>query len=192
MGVRPRSYSESILSQTADAACRSFMSGAAEHERRFTLNAPRDQVFDAIVRIVGATEFFVFTRVIERVDVHVTNLNDRMLTALYKKEAPNIDKTWRNVVTTAVDLLDISISQCASYGDVMGYVELRNAAMHGRGSLTRRQAKDTAVDSKLRTIGVSVSDRNLILPNSIVRDAAMHCRHFVMSVDEITWTAPAG
>jgi hypothetical protein len=189
--------SPAVLSEFADSTCRSLMAVCSDFERR----AIRDEswpggsggsgVLDSIVRCVGATEFFVFSRVPTLVDKHVNESANRMLSALYKQQASKMDSSWKSTVSAARDYLGIDIAAISPYDRVMAYVEVRNAAMHGNGALTKRQVRDAGVLGKLHSIGVNVRQGQLeVLPENLPR-AARDCRALVVGVDGKTWSAPS-
>lgn len=186
-----------VLSGFADNTCRSLMAVCSDFEKQTYVassagwTASGQRVLDYIVRCVGVTEFFVFSRVLAVVDEHVAQSDNRMLSALYKQQASKIDSSWQSVVGAARDYLEIDLATIESYDRIMAYIEVRNAAMHGNGALTRRQARDVGVLKKLDSIGVRVRQGLLEMEAEILPRAARDCRSFVVGVDGSTWTSPS-
>lgn len=194
MGQRPPAFS--LVSELADSTCRSLMNVCSDFERgQYILGAPLPtgndpRVLESIARCIVATEFFVFSRVLEMVDEYVTKSENRILSALYKQQATKIDSSWQSTINAARDYLDLDILAIAPYDRLMAYVEVRNAVMHGNGSLTRRQLRDTNVIKKLELIHVRVLQGRLEAEPRRLLNAARDCRSFVVGLDGITWSPP--
>lgn len=194
MGKQPYSQS-SILSEFADTTCRSLAIVCAEFERETLIGSGiskrsrRSRLLDGIARCIGITEYFVFGRIVELVERHVEESGNRMLAALYKQHASKLDNSWQSIVMAADDYLGLTIKGMAQYDQVMAYVEVRNAAMHGNGSLTRRQARDPSVREKIGSIGVRVIQGRLEVEDSHLLLASRDCRSLTTELDGKTWSA---
>ena len=176
----------SILSDEADQTCRALMSASANWERAQVEGFDGQNPMPSVAQIVGIVEFFTFGRVVQCVDAHVASTSNAMLTALYK-QAQSIDRTWKSVQSAADDFLGMGLERSRGFSTIMGYVEVRNAAMHGNGKLTRRQIRDQSVIRKLAEVGVEVDGHQLRLPIDIVNASARSGCAFVTHLDSISW-----
>jgi hypothetical protein len=126
------------------------------------------------------------------VEAHLTRIADEYVTELHTASR-SVDSSWEDVRRFAQKQLDFDLGSDPTYSLFMGYVDIRNSAMHGNGVLTPPQKRKLpAVTARLRAIGCYIDNDQLIIADSVVRNCALTCRRLVISVDQNTWKPSSG
>ncbi|MFD1648475.1 hypothetical protein ACFSF1_01985 [Pseudonocardia alaniniphila] len=127
--------------------------------------------------------------IIER---HVDQLSDIMLAALYKQGKP-VDSSWASVRDAAKNYLRFDIYSLGEYLPFAGLIEVRNAALHGGGSLTAQQRKreqDTV--RKIRQAGFGLRGYEIVSPPGSALSVARMCGRMIAAIDSKTWSPGGG
>ena len=190
-----RPFSGSVLSEEADAAYRQCMRVAAQLEQSqhdlITASMTPSRL-TATVDCVSICENFIHSRVREIADRHVENVNDPMLLVLYRQSKP-IDSSWQSVRDTGRSYLKFDLYAISEWATFAGLIEVRNAALHGAGSLTRQQLKkEEEVIRKISAAGFGIHSREVVPGDATPLDVAKRCGAMILAVDELTWSTGLG
>jgi hypothetical protein len=150
------------------------------------------EILRATVDCVSAVEHFTHARVRNIVDLHVEGLNDRVASNMYKK-AKDIDSSWQSVRDAAREYLDFDIGKIVDSRRFFGFVDVRNAVMHGNGSLTKLQQRQGAeISQRIDAAGFSLIGLKIAPVAATALGVATSCRAFIIAIDNATWSSSEG
>src|SRR5579862_2394619 len=128
---------------------------------------------DALVRFMSIADEFTFGLLI-----HVTETKlpkDERIRVLWARYEERHSNTWEQRFASWEALHKVAVSSFPKYSPLWGYIEARNAIVHGVGSLTRRQlAKRARSVGRLSTARIGVSgDRVILAPGNAIECAVV-------------------
>ena len=108
----------------------------------------------------------------------------RLLPLMWDKTESTVRTTWAGVAEGWRDWFAVKLDDCAAYANLQGYIEVRNAIVHGLGTLTRRQLRKKdgqATRDRIKKAGVAVVERRVELSPANIEGCA------ITSVEFIEW-----
>jgi hypothetical protein len=133
------------------------------------------------------------------VEAHVSRLLQRVFALsgveqtpvgrlLYQNHRDDIFRSWENRVHWLTRILGLQLAASSSYQQFRTLVELRNALVHGDGTLTEFQSKDMNKALALRrdlasTLAVQVVGTRLLMGDETVKRGIAVARVFVRELD---------
>jgi hypothetical protein len=134
------------------------------------------RVEDALSRFMSIADEFTYGLL-----VNVTEANlpvDPRVSLLWEHYVDAETDTWPDRVSSWENLHRVLIKTFPRYNQLLGYIEARNAIVHGLGSLTRKQMKKpqkalgrlTAAQISLIGTRLSLSDNNATGCAEVVRE----------------------
>jgi hypothetical protein len=144
------SQEASALARRPRTAFRSrLLSPRSTHERwREEWDVRR--VEDAIARLLSITEEFTFGLLIEVTERQLPA--NRVVDVLWEAHIDRATETWNQRMGAWNELHEVSFSSGFSgYDRLLGFIEARNAIVHGLGRLTRKQTH--TVKARRATVG---------------------------------------
>ncbi|MBJ7519368.1 MAG: hypothetical protein JHC84_06705 [Solirubrobacteraceae bacterium] len=152
---------------------------AASHVSGLSLGFHRH---DALLRFVGIAEGFAVNRFLEVSDVVVSD--DTILQHLWQRELKTALDTWERRDKSWKRYFAVDVETYGDHARLRGYVEARNAIVHGLGELSRKQRANPAdAVAKLRKAGITVVNNRVVIEAAHVDDCARTVIAFVRWLD---------
>lgn len=125
-----------------------------------------------VAQMVSVSEYFSISRLFEFIESRLDGSTE-MAYQIWEESQGGIETSWERQVQGWSKYASVSIKADPSYTSLSPYIEVRNAVMHGLGSLTRRQQRRAAtLVPELARAGISVDGTRVELS----RDDVLACR----------------
>lgn len=155
-----------------------FVSGPVGHSHGTSAAANRQATF---FRLVSITESYLDSLFGELFEERVPD-RPPVLERLVESAQVQATASWQAREDGFRNHHQILLTQCANWSQIKAAIEVRNAVAHGVGQLTRRQRRSNTED-KFETIGVRLSDDQVIISVENLQKCRDVCVGFIESVD---------
>jgi hypothetical protein len=116
--------------------------------------------------------------------------SDARVALLWERYEERHTDTWEQRFASWDGLHDVRVKDFPGYSPLWGYIEARNAIVHGLGSLTRKQLKsETRVVGRLKTARINTVGDRLVLTADHATDCASVVRDLIQWLDDQAATA---
>jgi len=134
----------------------------------------------ALIRLASITESFCAEALVAAAEsLSQPGLNPTMQ-IIWNDAVISATRTWHDQKKSYDTWLQVKVS----WETIDAIADARNAVAHGLGSLTRQQLRnETAVQARLKKLGVSVIGRNVELSDSSLYGLGARCRDFIVGLD---------
>jgi hypothetical protein len=147
------------------------------------------QTEDALTRVVSIADEFTFGLFIEVAEARLPV--DPRVEVLWERYVERDADTWTQRFGAWENLHRVPIKTFPRYDRLLGFIDARNAIVHGLGSLTRKQLKTRhKVTGHLKSAGIGLSGTRLVLAPQHVRDCAAVVRGLIEWLDGEAAVAP--
>lgn len=152
---------------------------------------PRDWLREtALLRMIAVIEAYV-----DAVSMHrmgkVVDRRQTLVSLLIGDFELASSGTWQERHDSFDRYHGFTLKSRDGWGSISAGIDVRNCLMHGMGTLTAKQRKQTRLASALREIDVSVGSNRMYLSAVTVPKLAKACEAFVAHVDvSISLTTP--
>jgi hypothetical protein len=141
---------------------------------------PRSRVEDALARFMSIADEFTFGLLIEVTETRLPH--DPRVAVLWERYVDRETDSWEQRFASWEQLHQVSVTEFPRYSALLGFIEARNAVVHGLGFLTRKQLKKTQRSlGRLKSAQIDVVANQL----SLTVDDATKCASVV--ADFIAW-----
>jgi len=114
------------------------------------------------------------------------DLRDRIHQDLWQRATSRAEGTWNAHREAWLAWHDLRLVDAPDYERLDGFVEARNAVMHGLGQLTRLQTQrdgGRATAAKLRAVGIILNGKKLVILPTVLDTCAATARGFIEWLD---------
>jgi hypothetical protein len=147
------------------------------------------RVEDALVRLIAIAEEFSYGLLLEVTDLKLPT--DDRVTTLWETHVDRETETWEQRIATWRRMHALSIPASPRYDVLFGFIQARNAIVHGLGSLTRKQLRDRAKSvARLKAARITVAGDRLELNDRHVDGCADTVRAFIRWLDDAATRVP--
>ena len=139
-----------------------------------------------IPHLVAIAEDFVRSLLIESVETQLP-LEPEVVWTFWRLVEQDIEGGWSQVFEALNEWYGINCKAAPSFQKLQGFIEARNAIVHGLGNLTRKQTRTARAErrsrSMLQTAGVPIVGQRVTPNDSTVYSCATTVAEFVSWVD---------
>ncbi len=147
------------------------------------------RVEDALVRLISIAEEFTHGLLLELTSRKLPA--DARVAVLWDSHVDRETDTWEQRMATWRLVHSVSIPSSPRYDVLFGFIQARNAIVHGLGSLTRKQLRDrTKSVARLRAARISVNGDQLVLTGRHVEQCADVVRTLIRWLDDEATRVP--
>lgn len=147
-----------------------------------SIEARRVRVEDALSRLVSIAEEFSVALLVELTEARLPT--DARVATLWERYVERETDTWEQRFGSWASLHQIVFTSFPKYSPLRGFIEARNAIMHGLGTLTRKQLKNPQkAIGRLNAARVGVVSNRLILTQDHVTECAGVMRELIRWLD---------
>lgn len=137
-------------------------------------------------RLVSIAEDFARAQLVI-VTENTLRLRSKVEIGLWTKAEETVEASWEGLGRAWADWYSVFLPSAPRYHELQGYVEARNAILHGLGELTRKQMRgksEARTRSRLGHCHIALSGRRLMLKRQDLEEAERVTVEFVVWLDK--------